>query len=32
MEIEYVLEEKGGPVLALAIHDGHQIAHNYHLS
>ncbi|MEN5435152.1 N-formylglutamate amidohydrolase [Sphingobacterium faecium] len=26
MEIEYVLEEKGGPVLALAIHDGHQIA------
>lgn len=26
MEIQYVLEEKGGPVLALAIHDGHQIA------
>ncbi|UIR57712.1 N-formylglutamate amidohydrolase [Sphingobacterium sp. SRCM116780] len=26
MEIHYVLEEKGGPVLALAIHDGHQLA------
>src|SRR5690606_19522000 len=26
MDIQYVLEEKGGPIFALAIHDGHQLA------
>jgi N-formylglutamate deformylase len=26
MDIQYILEEKGGPVWALAIHDGHHLA------